>query len=98
MDTGKVQPYFRQNLHWFYDLESIVTNLGITEEESARLKQALEECVVYKNATEYFMQGANGFEIKTFSGLSMYLPSNGHSQLDLYYKTLDWNTATGLVQ
>ena len=54
--------------------------------------------MVYKNATEYFMQGANGFEIKTFSGLSMYLPSNGHSQLDLYYKTLDWNTATGLVQ
>ena len=44
------------------------------------------------------MQGANGFEIKTFSGLSMYLPANGHSQLDLYYKTLDWNTATGLVQ
>ena len=98
MDTGKVQPYFRQNLHWFYDLESIVTNLGITEEESARLKQALEECVVYKNATEYFMQGANGFEIKTFSGLSMYLPANGHSQLDLFYKTLDWNDATGLVR
>ena len=38
------------------------------------------------------------FEIKTFSGFSMYLPCNGTSELDKYYRTLEWNKATGLVE
>ena len=97
MDYGKVQQYYRSNYHWFYDLESIVMNLGATPEEMSRFRKALEGCVVYKNATDYFMKGAGGFQIKTFSGLSMYLPANGHSELNRFYKTLDWNRDTGLV-
>jgi hypothetical protein len=40
----------------------------------------------------------NEFYINTFSGFSMYLPSNGHAELDKYYRTLKWNQATGLVK
>lgn len=95
LSSGSVQRYYRSNYHWFYDLESILVEAGITEDELARLHDALDACVLYKNHTPSFM---NTFRIKTFSGFSMYLPSHGHDELDEYYKTLEWNKATGLVE
>ena len=91
----KVQRYYRSRHHWFYDLESIIVNAGATGEEMAALYQALDDCVLYKAHTPEFMCE---FEIKTFSGFSMYLPCYGNAELDKYYKTLDWNHATGLVE
>ena len=96
-----VQRYYRESqnyrdrYHWFYDLESILVEAGITDAEKVRLRAALDECIIYKNHTPSFM---NSFAIKTYSGLSMYLPSHGHSELSKFYKTLDWNVATGLVR
>ena len=90
-----VQRYYRSSKHWFYDLESILSNAGMTEEESQRLQDALDGCIMYKGATPSFL---GEFTIKTFSGFSMYLPSHGSQQLDKYYKTLRWNKITGLVK
>ena len=99
LDSSGVQKFFRYSYHWFYDLESIVLNAGATPEEIERLRSALHQCIIYKGNTPYFFQGdSSGFEIKTFSGFSMYLPSRGSSELDEFYKTLKWNQATGLVQ
>jgi hypothetical protein len=39
----------------------------------------------------------NEFKIDIFSGFSMYLPRNGSNELDKFYRTLQWNQATGLV-
>lgn len=91
----KVQRYYRSGHHWFYDLESIVMNAGATDDEMAALQEAFEGCVLYKAHTPEFMCE---FEIKTFSGFSMYLPCNGTSELNKYYRTLQWNQATGLVE
>lgn len=90
-----VQRYYRSGHHWFYDLESIIMNAGASAEEMAALHEALEGCVLYKAHTPEFLCE---FEIKTFSGFSMYLPCNGTSELDKYYRTLEWNKATGLVE
>ncbi len=90
-----VQQFYRGSKHWFYDLQSILENAGITEEERRELSDILAESIVYKNATPSFM---GEFSIDTFCGLSMYLPSNGHVELSKYYKTLRWNQATGLVK
>ncbi len=95
INPAGVQRFFRFNKHWFYDLESIVTNAGVTGEELQDLHQALDKCVIYKAHTPEFI---SDFRIKTFSGFSMYLPCNGSRELDKYYCTLSWNTATGLVQ
>ena len=92
---SKVQRYYRSNYHWFYDLESILVEAGITDSELESLHETLDMCVLYRGHTPSFM---NTFEIKTFSGFSMYLPSHGNSELDKYYRTLDWNIATGLVR
>ena len=70
-------------------------NAGATEEELDLLHTALDECVVYKGHTPEFM---SEFKIDTFSGFSMYLPCNGGAELDKFYKTLQWNKATELVQ
>lgn len=92
---NRVQRYYRANYHWFYDLESILVEAGITDAELEALHEALDLCVLYRGYTPSFM---NTFDIKTFSGFSMYLPSHGNSELNKYYKTLDWNIATGLIR
>jgi hypothetical protein len=95
LDPKKVQRYYRDNYHWFYDLVDIVAKAGATEEELESLNSAIDGCMVYRAATPEFM---SEFAIKTYSGFSMYLPSDGGAELDKYYRTLKWNIATGLVQ
>lgn len=95
LSSSGVQQFFRSSYHWFYDLESILIKAGATDEELSRLHEALDGCVVYKAHTPEFM---DSFRIHTFSGFSMYLPSRGSDELDKFYKTLQWNQATGLVQ
>jgi hypothetical protein len=92
---NNVQRFYRSDKHWFYDLESIIFESGATKEEINRLHDALKGCVLYAAHTPTFMLE---FEINTFSGFSMYLPSNGSVELNKYYKTLKWNKATGLVK
>lgn len=98
LKSWDVQGYYRNGAHWFYDLLDILIKSGISETEKAELQAALDECIVYKANTPGFMIGYNGFEINIFSGLSMYLPADGHPELDKFYRTLQWNEATGLVQ
>ena len=95
LDPKKVQRFYRSNYHWYYDLESILTEAGINVSELQELKDALDECVIYKAATRSFM---GAFNITTFSGFSMFLPSDGGERLKEFYKTLEWNIATGLVR
>lgn len=59
------------------------------------LHEKLDECIVYKAATERFL---GMFDILTYSGLSMYLPCNGGPDLNKYYQTLAWNIRTELVK
>ena len=41
----------------------------------------------------------NNLTINTHSGLSMYLPfTTGRDYLNNFYKSLEWNKATGLIQ
>ena len=94
LKASGVQRYYRSDYHWFFDLYDIVAKAGASTEELQQLQEALNKCVEYKAATPGFM---GSFKILTYSGLSMYLPSCGSTELDKYYRTLEWNKATGLV-
>lgn len=94
IDPDTVQGYFQYNWHWFYDLEDIVVKSGASAAELKELREALDACVICNLATERFLT----IKILTHCGLSMYLPCNGSSTLDGYYKELAWNKATGLVK
>lgn len=95
-----VQPYFQQtytSLHgWFFDLESTVINSGASHEQLARVKDALDQCIIYKAATETFF--TTQIKINHHCGLSMYLPYKNKTYLNNFYKSLEWNKATGLVK
>lgn len=92
---GSIQSYYRMNRHYFYDLADIFAKCGATQAELDRLGEAIDRCVIYKNATPRFM---NEFSIDTYSGFSMYLPCAGTELLDFYYKKEAWNDAVGLVK
>lgn len=97
---GIAQPYYQKSYadryKWFHDLESIVINSGASEDQIARFQKALNDCILYKAATEKFFN--TEITISHHSGLSMYLPFENRTYLNTFYKTLEWNKATGLVQ
>lgn len=96
--AGRVQRYYRYDCHWFYDLYDMVAVAGADSSELARLQEALDLCVDYKAATPEFLPYSYGFSIDVFSGFSMYMPADGNVELDKYYRTLQWNKATLLVE
>ena len=93
--VSKIQIYYRQNRHYFFDLEDIFAKSGVTDDDMAPLRGALDNCIVYKAATPSFIRA---FNITNYSGLSMYLPCAGTPLLDSYYKEEAWNKAVGLVK
>lgn len=94
VNPDAVQGFFTGDHHWYYDLEDIVRNAGVSGEDMDALRSALERCILYKAATESIL---GIVDINTFCGMSMYLPADGSELLDTYYRTLSWNRATGLV-
>ncbi len=98
MDRKAVQRYFRDNHDYFFDLKDIFIKAGASAAETDELQAALDACIIYKAATKEFMLSQNGFKIGTYSGLSMYLPSNQKPYLNDHYRTLDWNIVSGLVK
>lgn len=93
VNAANVQGYFRARKHWFYDLTDILRQSGIPEADMAGYNKAMSDCVLYNAATDTFIN----FDIRTHCGLSMYLPADGNSELDEFYRTLSWNKASGLV-
>lgn len=94
IDYHKVQGYYRSDYHWFYDLRSILENTGVNPQDLTNLDQCLNNAIIYKNSTEKFLE----IDIKSYSGLSMYLPARGSNYLNNFYKGLKWNIDTGLVK
>lgn len=93
VNAANVQGYFRSRKHWFYDLTDILRQSGVPEADMTDYNKAISDCVLYNAATDTFIN----FDIRTHCGLSMYLPADGNSELDEFYKTLSWNKASGLV-
>ena len=93
IDRSKIQPYFRFNKHWYYDLDDFVGRVA-TDAEYRTFISALDQTVVFKDATDSFLS----IDIKHYSGLSIYIPRPEYTVLNNFYKTLQWNQATELVQ
>ena len=94
LNYNRVQGFYRLNRHYFFDLEDIFVQCGATESDLTRLRQAVDRCIVYRNATPYFLN----IKIDTYSGMSMYLPCGGTPLLDAAYRNEAWNKAIRLVE
>ena len=99
LNPANIQKYYRaeyESIHrWFHDMGDIVLKSGLSQEQKEIFNNALNDCVIYKAATERFM---DVIRINSHSGLSMYLPFEECAYLNNYYKTLGWNKATELVK
>jgi len=93
VDASSVQPYFRYQKHWFYDLDDYISRIASTQ-EYANFTTALNNAVIYKAATAKFLS----IEIKKYSGLGTYIPNPDYQYLNNYYKSLKWNQATKMVE
>ena len=85
---------FNYSFQYHFDFRDILVKLGATDEELAPVDAALADLVLYKKATEHFL----GNHIITYSGLSMFLPTNSWPVLNERYKVTAWNLATGFVK
>lgn len=100
VDEKTIQAYFRRDdrspeRHWFYDLEHIFIRCGASEADLETLHRAIGQAVLFADHTDVLFDGRR---VVHSCGLSMYLPQVGNEYLDAYYKPLDWNKATNLVQ
>lgn len=88
------------SLHWCYDLQDVMSAAGISVRDMELLQAALDEVVYYKATTKrrYSMGTPHWLDIEAFCGLTMYLPSLGSDTMTDYYRTLEWNRVTGLVE
>ena len=93
--THLIQGYFRNDRHYFFDLMDTFRKCISNEEELKAVNDAIDRCVVYREATPQFLAT---FDITEYSGFSIYLPCAGTPLLDSYYKKEPWNKATGLVK
>lgn len=91
LDVSAVQPYFRSNKYWFYDLNDFILQLAGREgaADAAAFKAALERAVIYKAATARFIDIR--IDPARFSGISTYIPFHPrNTQLIDFYKTYRW--------
>ena len=93
--VNDIQGFFRMNRHYFYDLEDTFVKCGVSEADLKDLRDAIQGCIVYKAATPSFL---GTFTIDTYSGFSIYLPCDGTTLLNSYFKDEEWNKAVGLVK
>ena len=93
-NSQKVQAYFYNELHWFFDLRDIFVQAGATDEDLAELDEALSDAIVYTASTEYFFN----LKLERVCGLSMYKPYSILEDLNSFYRNLSWNKAIGLIQ
>lgn len=99
INPASVQPYFRNRQHWFYDFGDFVRQIcrngdGTEDEAYGLFRSAMNRAVIFKDTTPYFLD----VTINRYSGLSTYIPRATCPTLNSYYKSLDWNRATGFIR
>ena len=72
-----------------------MTKLAGSAEAIASFRIALDQAVVYKATTPYFINLP--IDEARYSGLSTYIPDPADQDLLDYYATLAWNLRTGMV-
>lgn len=93
LDMSKIQPYFRMNKHWFWDIDNLMSEIASADEYDD-FNNALKRVVKTKWSTSSFLD----IEINSFSGLSTYIPNPENEFLDSFYKEFDWNVGSKMIK
>lgn len=91
-DRKTVQRLDTYDEQYVFDLLDFV-NIAFPITDKQHFKDCLEKVVLYKSSTPMFI---SLFEIKAYCGLSCYLPVSEWSNLNSYYKGLEWYKLSGI--
>lgn len=92
LDRYSVQPYYRFDKDYFFDLEHFVSKIA-TPLQLTSFREALSDVVIAKWNTPHVL----GIPIENYSGISVYIPKTPAGELEQFYKGFSWNTDTKLV-
>lgn len=93
LEMSKIQPYFRMNKRWYWDLDNLMSEIA-TPTQYSQFKIALNNVVKAKWSTAFFLD----IQIKSFSGLSTYIQYPANAFLDGFYTDFDWNTDSKMIK
>jgi len=93
VQASSIQHFDRGTAYLFCDFEDYYARLLETSEQKRQLQLLIQDCVIWKAATPYFMQGYNGFAIEKHSGLTGYIPQDRYPLLNASYVALPWYKA-----
>ncbi|MBK5722598.1 hypothetical protein JGH11_17120 [Dysgonomonas sp. Marseille-P4677] len=94
VNINDVQHFDRNGHHLFADFEGYYSCLLKTKEQKEELQHLIDDCVVWKASTPYFIQDYNGFAITQYSGLTTYIMQEQYNRLNENYMELEWYKAT----
>ena len=94
LDLSGIQPYFRYDKHWFYDINDFIVNLVGVNAASA-FTAALNNAVVAKYTTGKILNLT--IDPAKFSGVSTYINNPANSTLDAFYQNFAWEKAANMT-
>ncbi len=90
MDISGLQTFDRYSKHTMFDLGDFLLQLNGADEGYEAYESAMDAAIVYKNNTPSIL---NTITVRTYSGLSTYVPITAYEDLNEYYKTTSWYRA-----
>lgn len=93
LDVRSIQPYFRYNKHWFYDIKDFMSKLA--GEDAEAFNEALDNAVIAKYTTGKMLN--LNIDPARFSGISTYINNPSNDELDAYYQGLEWDKAVNMI-
>jgi hypothetical protein len=93
LNMSKIQPYFRLNKRWFWDLGDLMKEIA-EPAEYENFNTILSKVVIGKWNTPNFID----LKIDRYSGVSTYIQNPANSFLDTFYKGFDWNVASEMIK
>lgn len=89
LDISNIQRFDRNRNHTMFDMQNVVATLIPDQNDLIRtqFEQQLSRTVICKYNTEWMF---GSFQVKTFCGISMYLPRAQYTDLNPDYENTEW--------
>lgn len=93
-DRTSVQRLDVYDEQYHFDFSDFISK-AFTDADKSAFERQLNKCVLYRAATPRFIEM---FDVNTYCGLSCYIPLGKRTDLNSYYRTLQWSKACGMLQ
>ncbi len=94
-DINTIQSFDRTSYKLFFDFEEYYGQYAETDGERVKLNELINRSVIWKAATPDFLLHYGGFEIRSHSGLTTYIPQEWFPGLNTAWYQTEWYRQLG---